>query len=595
MDTKLKFFIAILLITFITSDDPECRTYKCGNLEDGVCGFKQGTEFTLQKCKGESFCNKGSEVDNKLSCFPKQAEKSYPGGSCEKAEDCIFQDCLGDKCVGREIDEECGHHGECVIGDVCRKKSAEDEKQFCLKPLKEGENCIEDEECEYTCGCHEGKCTKYFTVEDDKKVTDKRLCKSGLAVDDICKSLTNVNPVDQPCNIDSECKYINSNKTEVDPIPNSCQCGFNKDGKKYCQLGSEHQYYKDWISSTQKLLEDTSLCHTTERDNLGVCVERTKRDRTFHYRKNSHYSVNNQTIAENFPLLTNSDDCVKYVIYNNYDDSKVLPDVYQCPKYSCDSKGKNCLASQNPLNEDGSEITISLSKTCKDDEECKGLENIWTEDSVSGTCVIKDPHPDKQLVRLPGEECNEIHKCIDEGKFKSECFNGKCSGQEEDEACEDTSECLVGLYCNGSTCQPQVALNGDCNDVFDCQNHLACYKGKCIEFGKLKENEDISKNSIGLFYENPRKIFLCESGEVSFDEEETFCAVHRYADESKKNMNSDGFVKCNWGEKCYYTDGKTNEERDCECGYNAEGQGYCPLSQDNCKLFYKLIFNFRSK
>lgn len=589
MDTKLKFLISILIISLITCEDTTCRTYKCGKLDDGICKEKSGADFTLQGCEGDNtFCNINPSEDQS-KCEKNKDELSYPGGSCVIDQDCIFQDCLGDKCVGLDLDLACNHQGECVIGSVCRTNSTEIEDKFCLVPLKEGENCTEDEDCENSSGCLNGKCTKYFSQEDDTLVTNRYFCKSGFTIDNICVTTTNVNPIDQPCNSDEECKYIFSNKTEVGLINGSCECGKNSEGKKYCKLGSDHQYYKDWISSTLKLLEDTSLCHTTERENLGICAERTKKDRSFVYRKNRQYAINNQTLAENFPTLAHSDECVKYVEFSKYDDSKVLPDVYQCPKYNCDSKGKSCLASHNPFNEDGSDIKVSLSKVCKDNQLCRGIENIWTEDSVNGTCDEKEPHPEITKVRLPGEDCDDNHLCIDTQDFVSQCVNNQCTGKKEKEICETTTECLAGLYCNEATCVPQVKQGEDCKETYDCENHLACYKGKCIEFGTLKENDDLSFESIGQLKENPRKRLLCEYGQVSFDEEEAFCAVHRYTEETKKNASSDGFVKCDWGQKCSYTDGKMVEERECQCGYNAEGQGYCPLSQDDRNILFNIF------
>jgi hypothetical protein len=41
------------------------------------------------------------------------------------------------------------------------------------------------------------------------------------------------------------------------------------------------------------------------------------------------------------------------------------------------------------------------------------------------------------------------------------------------------------------------------------------------------------------------------------------------------------FVKCNLGDTCSYsfiTDTHSTIKKDCECGYNSTGQGYCPES-----------------
>jgi hypothetical protein len=46
------------------------------------------------------------------------------------------------------------------------------------------------------------------------------------------------------------------------------------------------------------------------------------------------------------------------------------------------------------------------------------------------------------------------------------------------------------------------------------------------------------------------------------------------------------YIKCNFGDKCSYTIGGDEYIRDCECGANANGQGYCPQGQNLSK--YKL-------
>lgn len=43
------------------------------------------------------------------------------------------------------------------------------------------------------------------------------------------------------------------------------------------------------------------------------------------------------------------------------------------------------------------------------------------------------------------------------------------------------------------------------------------------------------------------------------------------------------FVKCNKGEFCTYWDGKKRSQQNCACGFNEEGQGYCPLPNGRMK------------
>lgn len=49
----------------------------------------------------------------------------------------------------------------------------------------------------------------------------------------------------------------------------------------------------------------------------------------------------------------------------------------------------------------------------------------------------------------------------------------------------------------------------------------------------------------------------------------------------KKDVN--GFIKCDYNEDCFYDNGKETIKKKCGCGYNSEGQGYCPLPNDQRK------------
>ena len=591
MDTLFKFLLGLFLISYTTcGDDDGCRIYACGQLQDGICGAKNGTDFIYHRCEGDNAFCKFNQPDEGV-CKTKPVLKSYPGGSCQEESDCIFKNCVNNICQGREKEENCSHHGECNIGTVCRKNSdQEEEEQKCLPPLEEGEPCTENEDCHYSCGCLSGKCTKYFSQEDDTPVPDKIFCKSGYKLENICATIYNVEPKNQPCSQDEDCKYKFQNKTDVPLLIGACQCGYNKDSNKYCLLGSADELYKNWINNTLTLLNDTKKCHTSEREDLGICVQRTLTDRTFAYRKTAKYAKNNQTLIENFPKIANTDDCVKSVAFSSYDDSIVKPDSYQCPRYHCSKKQKSCLISYNPFNEDGSGITINLSRVCTNNEKCAGNEIIFNEDSVSGKCMPRPPLPIMHI-RLPGEECDATNKCIEQGAFKSSCDNGRCTGQELEEECFSTTECVAGLYCDITTnrCKPQVGLEGNCTDIFECANHLGCYEGKCVELGKLNEGGDLSFEKIGEFSNNPKKSLFCHLGQVSFEDGNT-CAVHKYADKTDESRNSDGFVKCNLGEKCHYTDGQTKYIKDCECGYNSDGQGYCPISMETS--IYLILIKF---
>ena len=66
---------------------------------------------------------------------------------------------------------------------------------------------------------------------------------------------------------------------------------------------------------------------------------------------------------------------------------------------------------------------------------------------------------------------------------------------------------------------------------------------------------------------------FCKSGEVY----DSFCVSYN---DVEKKTDDDKYKKCNFGEKCIYNVIGLNYNKiyeiNCPCGYNSEGQGYCP-------------------
>jgi hypothetical protein len=394
-----------------------------------------------------------------------------------------------------------------------------------------------------------------------------------------------VNNTETVCSVDTDCFYQDQNSTQVN-VTGACTCGYNKDANKYCILGSDNDYTRNYIAAAKKILQDTSKCHTVERGS-PLCVNRVKSDKTVAFRRAAQSYGNNLIMAKNFPLLVHADTCVKYVAFSAYNDNPIMPDSFQCAKFSCNKTGASCLHSANPFNDDGSNVTVALSKVCNSTQTCfvsdTGLDAVYSKATVDGKCV-SNPTVRPEVLRLPGEECSANTDCFNDASSNSTCLNGKCSGLAEKAACNKTVQCLVGLYCNtndtdSGNCTKQVGDNGACSSTFDCANNYFCYNSTCKAFGSLATGSDVSKSTLGDFTQDSHRNLACEFGTVSVSTNgTTLCSRIDYDGTTAANVNADGFVNCTWGSSCSYTDGANKFTYKCGCGYNADGMGYCPVS-----------------
>jgi hypothetical protein len=598
MDTYKKLISFILLgIAFISSIscDDSCPTYSCNSLAGSQCSLKNSTgnytSFIFQQCKAGQYCPYNKLTGDDSTCTTTPKPRFYPGSNCTDNTDCISsKGCENGVCKGTPNGAICLNSEECLIGFTCLKNGTDVNATLTCQPqLPENSTCEKDVDCQNSFGCHNGNCTRYFSLPEGTNTTNANLCESGFVNNGQCQLLSNVNSIDAPC--DSDCLYRNSNGTNI-TLSGSCQCGYNKNDKKYCTLGSAHDYYKNYVNLAKKLLIDTKDCHTAERGS-PLCAERLRKDKTIAFRKTAQLYGNNQVYAKNFPLLANADSCVKFVTFSGYNEDPIKPDSYKCAKFSCDKKGSSCLHSVNPFNDDGSNITVALTKgVCNSTQSCStgplGISTIYDKDEVNGTCVPNTIIIPKVL-RYPGEACNkDTDICFNDAVGgNSTCVDNICQGKVEGENCTLTENCVVGLYCNtqttNSTCAKQLSEGVNCTDTFDCQNNLFCYMGKCKPLGSLKNGEEVSKNTVGTFNVNLNKELACESTTLNVGNQ-TICVQFNYENTTASKQDSNGYVPCNWNEDCQYTDGIDKFSKKCGCGYNAEGQGYCPISHAQRKF-----------
>ncbi len=576
-----------------------CATYTCDTLAENTCTLKNITavpnSFKLQKCDDASFCPY-NPLDSADSCSPRPATTYYPGSACKSSQDCVFGvdlPCEAGMCTGKFGNQNCTAPTECMIGLTCRlsaNATEEDPFKTCQSQLGAGGECVNELDCMNNMGCHEKKCTAYFSLADDTEVATQnaRVCSSGYALDGQCKTLMLQNAT-STCENDDSCVYTDMSLNSTVTLQNACSCGYNRVSEKYCAVGSANEEYTNYVQNAKKLLNDTSRCHTVERN--GVCAENVGLNRSVNFRRNVQNFGNSKVMAFNAHKLRNADSCAKFIPFSAYSEAVIKPDTYQCAKFTCATKNENstCLSSYNPYAEAGAGVQVNLtSGVCNHkNETCSagplGINQVYNDQHVTGSCVASSP-PTPTSARYPGEDCENDDQCITTTGFTSTCLNetNRCSGVEEFGNCTSNVMCDQGLSCNTTHCVHQLKAGDACDDTYDCGNQFACYNKTCTEFGTLKTGANMTKLELGDFYLSPMKALLCEFENIGENDK---CTQIAYAGETANNTNTDGYVKCNWGSKCSYTDGNKEMTQDCGCGYNADGQGYCPIAQNISKCF----------
>ena len=594
----------IILATEICNYSFICNT----NENDNFCAIKKRTdsasifEIRLKKCSSmpcNVFDNLLGDTEKNTNCQglsidnnDKVKSPSYPGGICSSDFNCLSGICINHICVDSQKEEECLKHENCPINTACIEGK-------CSSYLQYNDDCNDTYQCDFNLFCNKDKkCDKLFQYKDGMDITNKilseeekieNLCESGGYIIEekhiFCKTLNNVN-----LNCNDECTYVKKSDNKNYISKDNCLCGYNKYRTKHCVLGNGEDIYKDFLAMKKEFMGNKSLtqfCHTLERDFDEICLQLVNTDMSVSFRNYVKEYNHKRILALQHHRLQESESCVKEVIFN-YDTNPIFSFEQQCPIFSCDSKKENCFLGNNPLQEDGKNISIILNPyICSEKEYCTLPEEnklintslIMNNIKLEGQCKIYQGK--KGIKRYPGESCNINSDCIVDNSI---CKDGQCTGVNEGENCKKTEQCLVGFYCNNSTkkCEKQKKEGEKCIEGWDCENFLGCFKGRCIKFGTLKKGIKITNES-APFPGDDLKHFLCYTGELNEGNGITgdFCVTNDYdvtwKNSNNKNPDENGYIKCNFGEQCIYHNGRNKVYKNCECGYNNMGQGYCPL------------------
>ena len=631
MNKIFLFLFNIFIIKYIKGEYEKCKySFYCSKEEMGnICLKKIKTDsYNVFDIIINSNLNNSCNVYNSLMSEKEEKIKfiennnnisfqrpSYPNGYCFNNSQCLNGICKNNICVNFQT---CFSHGDCPLNKFCYNGE-------CRHYLENYEKCEESYQCKFNsfCDLKDKKCKQLFYFEDNTDITEfieknekiniGEICKSGGYISKSSNNNTQINYYcetlfNEKFECKNKCTYKRKSNNESITFYDKCLCGYNKYRNKYCMLGNGEQEYTDYLEIRKQFLFNENYiknCHTLERDSNDICNELINTNHTVAFRQFVQKYTNLKIKALEYHRIKDSENCIKEAIFG-YSSIPIIPLKQSCPRYICDDNLKECLYGINPFNEDGNNITIKLnSKICNSNEQCtinngllasNDIMNIMGKANIEGKCSIYSYWPS---IRYPGEACNINSDCIG----LSLCQNGKCTGKDNGQQCSATSECKVGYYCNkeNSICMGQKNEGEPCTEGWDCKNYLGCYRGRCIKFGMLKPNV-LNSEKNAPFPGDERRYYLCTTGELDGDDGTTgnYCVKSKYSEEwiktNKIEIDKNGFIKCEYKESCFYDNGKRTIKKICECGYNSEGQGYCPLPSslrmDEWNNRIKFIANF---
>ena len=612
--SKINFLLFIFsLISIICLETPieeSCQKIECSqNLPLDTCIKVESTTSLLKPCPESQICSYEIEdpiIDSKCKDQSKDyiPFKKLPSLPCKENKECISDKCVEGKCIGVNDGEKCKNSHDCNYGKTCRKEGDENK---CLAPVKEGEKCEKDTDCELNCGCKEGKCTKYFSLNNWEKtggtdyLNDFNFCKSGYVNEvGICMNISLKNQTTE-CSFDSPCVYEykdDQDKSQSMIIHQNCLCGYNPFGKKYCLIGSGNYNYTRYLDKLKAYHLNNANCHLSERTSEGCQKDLLSNNEKILLQ--IHELINAKYWAKYNNRMIEAPECVYSIELKEYNrslDKNTKPEPIlegKCAKYTCNNDIANTKCAKSNY-KSKSDISVVLSDICEQDIKCNidGIPNdvFYNGSNIEGKCSNLGNK------RYPGEKCTLDSECIYPLNNPStqfhKCEEGICNGIKEDGICEDNSWCLVGYYCDKfeGKCKSQKSKGNKCSESKDCKNNLVCIDNKCDELFTLDDGKKVPEYETEQF----KKMF-CKNGEVI----DNTCVSFNDLDGTKVDDNE--YKKCDYSSFCEYKINGLEAFRKlnvpCGCGYNDKGQGYCPHYHDYAKEDwdkYRDIIKDRSK
>jgi hypothetical protein len=258
----------------------------------------------------------------------------------------------------------------------------------------------------------------------------------------------------------------------------------------------------------------------------------------------------------------------------------IFTNTMMCPKFACPEGSSKTCGSVRATGKDFGFNLVSLSDICEKSETCEIAQQNWTSLAMLEEDKLYTCKPTNSAVTrsFPGEQCSRNEDCQKNGEGTGDCIESTCTGILEMEECHTHSQCLAGSYCDVDECRPQKEFGLTCEDSVECVNQYLCHNGTCslapfsLDVGEPVGDKDSMED------------YKCKFQQ--FDSHRKCTKLIQY-----ETGDAEGFVKCNVGDFCKYRLFGEGPELSipCDCGFNADGTGYCPIGHNKSNS----IINFR--
>lgn len=253
-----------------------CPKYTCESFTDGkTCsrvtpvntnGVLDRYDISVELCGGTKFCNTpafgswSNTTQSTYSCAEKNYLPLVDREKCSSNSDCASNQCLSGRCTGLPLNAPCSTSSQCQVSLMCDSNLKQ-----CLPQKEVNSICAYDEECVNRAGCYQGKCVEYWNLTDGTNITDSATaewyCEGGFSYDGKCASFYNLDSLPYTCT--DTCNYQIAENNQRIQAPQFCSCGYNSDGLKYCQLGSNSTVWMKYKELSRNVLKQT--CQVTKK------------------------------------------------------------------------------------------------------------------------------------------------------------------------------------------------------------------------------------------------------------------------------------------------------------------------------------------
>lgn len=247
--------LIFLVFSFITGILSAVNKYKCGkDLKFNQCQYTYYNSseriFFVKPCgKGER-CVEVKPNDDKESKYQCVKTSIYEplkeGDSCFTDEECESKICHEGKCMFLpDYTSSCKKDYQCGYNSYC--------DHTCLPIKKKGDYCDSDSQCEIGTLCGQfnldklNTCVEMFSLSDGSFTTSSNLCQSGWTLTNsfeqkYCASITILNST---CDEKNKCKYLLNNGERTEEVTYPCTA--NNEGQYFCAKLTSSQEFKDYV------------------------------------------------------------------------------------------------------------------------------------------------------------------------------------------------------------------------------------------------------------------------------------------------------------------------------------------------------------